>query len=271
MRYLIVPAAEEIEQWNFSSDVLLARHADDKPTICRYNLDTFQALTTLPADAVLCYKDHGNDLQMQSKNRQKLRQLVDDADRVFRHFGKWNINQMSLYSIQEKTKTWGDGWHGKNVILPYSIQSGDEAQFPWLPILTKVREKYGSESFDNLRSELDRAWICAESVFIVEKPMRKLLEALFPLFITHSTNGVNQEDVDAAIQAAQRLVESAEFKPTIAGIRLLTGSQDGSVLKEALDPQSDLSDPSRFLAWYRTLSEAYSKRLVPSSRVRGAQ
>lgn len=265
MLYIFLPKPDEAsENWGFSPEELLAVVAPSG-VVRRYRSGDFKAhldgtspLREFPQDAIACYSDYPASPK---PYRNLIRSLLGMKHRVFRHFGEIQLAQLTLPQMRRQMSLVDDPYWEEDNIVPYTIRGGGDSEFEWLPIIREVRDG----CFKNFDMEvtkalemLESAWILARGYYDQRKPMRVLLESLFPLYLTLSGNASGQDKM-AAIQAVGRSADRDVLRLYTSCIQSrMRRPAPKFLVNRDFKLLSSIADVEDFCVWFKKLSMEYT-------------
>lgn len=129
--------------------------------------------------------------------------------RMFHHGGSLNAGSTTINDVINKFKEFGfidAGFSDKNL-----MNFSKDGNFPWDKDIEKVRkifaedntgdEQPGSSNYTNALAFLDSAWNKAWAYYNIDKPIEKIIEGLFPLYVDMSniSESIDKSDINAAL------------------------------------------------------------------------
>lgn len=183
--------------------------------------------------------------------------VAKQFNKAFVHFGDTNKDQMSLDWIREK---WGTLTTDlklpqieDKIVMPMSVSGGLEwrANIIKFRNVCKPQEAISNDALTSLEDAYEMAW----GYFYRRLTFQRACEALFPVYLTLAQTDINNEDLNAALKAAQKTIESTDFRDVKNGLQ----GNSLELKAEFLGENTDNFIANSFLCWFQKVSKAYSE------------
>jgi hypothetical protein len=253
--YVIVPQDRERADWGFECNHVLRVFSPDSDKLL--TSEELAIYSPFAAGTVLVFHSQAGDTTALFKL------LGNSRARFLIHFG--GDIRTNYYSTEIVAKTFREQFPGcsfdNHECFPFS--GCDQEQFAWSQRIWDLNNSLSVRLFDfsTLPGLMEEIWQLADEYFNSQQPMRAMIEALFPLYLTLSEDNSKERSADrgAAVEATNKLLTSAAFVP----IRRSISANAGEGMRLALDltVPIQLERADDFKSWFLELSRAYTTEL----------